>query len=104
MRNWFGADRTERPGYGTFILSQYRYWRYYDIVERGQGMIDHFLKMENDAYLAEALIRMNGDKGQIATLINNSRVALGELPPELAKGSYEVQIGKAEGRERRWKY
>ncbi|GGG80487.1 hypothetical protein GCM10007415_11140 [Parapedobacter pyrenivorans] len=90
MRNWFGSDRTERPGYGTFILSQYRYWRYYDIVERGQGMVDHFLKAENDTYLAEALIRTSGDRERIAQLINNSRVTLGDLPPALAAESYEA--------------
>ena len=89
MRNWFGADRTTRPGYGTYILSQYRYWRYYDIVERNQGNVDHYLKVENDTYLAEALLRTNGDKSRIAELINNSRVGIGELPPATAGESYD---------------
>lgn len=89
MRNWFGADRTTRAGYGTFILSQYRYWRYYDVVQAGKGDVDHYLKMENDTYLAEALIRTNGDKAKIAELINNSRVGIGELPAAAATESYD---------------
>lgn len=86
---WFGADRIYNPGYGTYILSQYRYWRYYDIVNLGTGSIDHYLKMENDTYLAEALIRTKGSKAEIARLINNSRVGLGELPPLTGDESYE---------------
>lgn len=90
MRNgWFGADRASRPGYGDYILCQYRYWRYYDVVNLGSGDVDHFLKAENDTYLAEALIRTNGDKAQIAALINNSRVGLGELPALTGNESYE---------------
>jgi hypothetical protein len=94
MRNWFGADRTTRAGYGTYILSQYRYWRYYDVVEKEQGYVDHFLKVENDTYLAEALIRTNGDRNQIAELINNSRVATGGLPPATAGESYDALENK----------
>ncbi|MDR1556179.1 MAG: hypothetical protein LBS88_03995 [Tannerellaceae bacterium] len=89
MRNWFGADRTTRPGYGTYILSQYRYWRYYDVVEKAQGYVDHYLKMENDTYLAEAIVRTQGDKSKIAELINNSRVGIGELPPATAAETYD---------------
>lgn len=89
MRNWFGATRTTRAGYGTFILGQYRYWRYYDVVNIGSGMVDHFLKMENDTYLAEALLRTSGDKAQIATLINNTRVNIGTLPAATAAETYD---------------
>lgn len=90
MRNgWFGADRIKNPGYGTYILSQYRYWRYYDVVNLGQGDVDHFLKVENDTYLAEALIRTNGSKAEIARLINNSRVGIGELPALTGTESYD---------------
>ena len=89
MRNWFGATRTTRAGYGTYILGQYRYWRYYDVVNVESGMVDHFLKMENDTYLAEALIRTSGDKGLIASLINNTRVGIGGLPDATADESYE---------------
>lgn len=94
MRNWFGADRTTRSGYGTYILCQYRYWRYYDIVNEGQGMIDHYLKMENDTYEAEALIRTNGDKAKIAQLINNTRVGIGGLSPATADESYDALENK----------
>ncbi len=89
MRNWFGATRTTRAGYGTYILGQYRYWRYYDVVNTGSGMVDHFLKMENDTYLAEALLRTVGDKAQIATLINNTRVEKGGLPAATAGETYD---------------
>ncbi|WP_353331332.1 hypothetical protein [Bacteroides sedimenti] len=89
LRNWFGADRTTRPGYGTYILSQYLYSRYYDVVEKEAGDIDHFLKAENDTYLAEALIRTNGDKSKVAELINNSRVNIGGLSPASASESYD---------------
>ena len=89
LRNWFGATRTTRAGYGTYILGAYRYWRYYDVVYNGTGMVDHYLKAENDTYLAEALIRTSGDKNQIATLINNSRVSLGGLPAADAGESYD---------------
>lgn len=90
MRNgWFGADRTTRAGYGTWILSQYRYWRYYDVIDLGRGNVDHFLKMENDTYLAEALIRTNGSKTEIASLINNSRVGIGGLPALTGAESYD---------------
>lgn len=89
MRNWFGADRTSRAGYGTFILGQYRYWRYHDVVISGVGYVDHYLKVENDTYLAESLIRTSGSKSEIARLINNSRVTIGELAPLLGSESYQ---------------
>lgn len=89
MRSWYGADRTTRPGYGTFILCQYRYMRYYDVVNLNSGFIDHFLKMENDTYLAEALLRTNGSKTEIARLINNSRVGIGQLSALTGTESYD---------------
>ncbi|MFA6858548.1 MAG: hypothetical protein WCR48_02385 [Bacteroidales bacterium] len=89
MRNWFGADRISRAGYGTYILSQYRYWRYYDVVNSDAGYVDHYLKAENDTYLAEALIHLNGSKEQIAKLINNSRVTLGKLTPLTGTETYD---------------
>jgi hypothetical protein len=89
MRNWFGSTRISRVGYGTYILSQYRYWRYYDVVNTESGMVDHFLKMENDTYLAEALLRTGGDKNQIASLINNTRVDIGGLPSASGTESYD---------------
>lgn len=89
MRNWYGADRTANPGYGTFILCQYRYIRYNEIVRLGSGNIDHFMKMENDTYIAEAMIRTNGSKTEIARLINNTRVNIGELPALTGTESYD---------------
>lgn len=94
MRNWFGGTRINRSGYGTFILSQYRYWRYYDVVNTESGVVDHFLKMENDTYLAEALLRTGGDKAQIATLINNTRVNIGGLAPASASETYDQLEGQ----------
>lgn len=76
---WFGCGRVGRPGYGYFIRCEYRYWRYYDVINNGQGYVGHYLKAENDLYLAEALIRL-GQSGA-ANLINNTRVNIGELPP-----------------------
>jgi len=77
---WFGWNRVGRPGYGYFIRCEYRYWRYYDVIDVGQGYVGHFLKAENDLYLAEADIRLNQGAGA-ATLINNTRVTVGGLPP-----------------------
>lgn len=86
--NYLGADRSSRPGYGTFILSQYRYERYYDAV-LSRTKVDHYLKMENDTYLAEALLRTNGSKSEIAHLINNTRVNIGGLPLLTGAESYD---------------
>lgn len=76
---WFGWSRVGRPGYGYFIRCEYRYWRYYDVINAEQGYVGHYLKAENDLYLAESLIRL-GQPGA-ATLINNTRVTVGEMPP-----------------------
>lgn len=78
INNWFGQGRTGRPGYGWFILSEYKYTRYENVVQTNQGLVDHYLKVENDTYLAEAKIRL-GESGA-AELINRSRVTLGNLP------------------------
>lgn len=76
---WWGWGRVGRPGYGYFIRCEYKYRRYYDVVDAGEGYVGHFLKAENDLYLAEAKLRQN--KGGAAELINNTRVAVGELAP-----------------------
>jgi hypothetical protein len=55
------------------------YTRYFDVVNNGTGNVDHFLKAENDLYLAEAKIHLN--ESGAAALINNSRVGIGGLPP-----------------------
>lgn len=77
---WFGWSRVTREGYGYFIRCEYRYWRYYDVINAGAGLVGHYLKAENDLYLAEAKIRTNQIAGA-AALINNTRVDVGNLPP-----------------------
>jgi hypothetical protein len=79
INNWFGQGRTSRPGYGYFILSEYKYVRYENVVLTNQGLVDHYLMVENDMYLAEAKFRLG--EGGVAELINRSRVGLGNLPP-----------------------
>jgi len=79
INNWFGQGRTGRPGYGFFILSEYKYTRYENVVQTNSGQVDHYLRVENDTYLAEAKIRL-GETGA-AELINRSRVTLGNLSP-----------------------
>jgi hypothetical protein len=77
---WFGWGRVGRPGYGYFIRCEYRYWRYYEVINAEEGYVGHFLKAENDLYLAEAKIRLNQKSGA-AELINNTRVGIGGLTP-----------------------
>ncbi len=76
--NWFAKGRHVRPGYGWFIYTEYKYTRYQDVVRSGQGLVDHFLLVENDTYLAEAKLRL-GESG-VASIINKSRVGIGGLP------------------------
>jgi len=75
---WFGWSRVTRDGYGYFIRCEYRYWRYYDVIDAGDGYVGHYLKAENDLYLVEAKLKQG--KGGAAELINNTRVTVGELP------------------------
>lgn len=75
---WWGWSRVTRAGYGYFIRCEYKYWRYYDVIDAGEGYIGHFLKAENDLYLAEA--KLHQGKAGAAEFINNTRVAAGELP------------------------
>ncbi|SFC65319.1 hypothetical protein [Flavobacterium phragmitis] len=79
LGSWFGFTRATRPGYGTFIMSEYKYTRYHDVVFNESGAVDHFLKAENDLYIAEAKYHLH--KGGAATYVNNSRVGLGNLSP-----------------------
>lgn len=78
INTWFGQARVSRPGYGWFILSEYKYTRYENVVQTNQGLVDHYLQVENDTYLAEAKLRLG--EGGAAELINRSRVGLGNLP------------------------
>jgi hypothetical protein len=77
VNTWFGQSRTSRPGYGWFIMSEYKYTRYQNVVQTEQGEVDHYLQVENDTYLAEAKLRLG--EGGAAELINKSRVGLGHL-------------------------
>lgn len=79
LGDWFGFTRTTRPGYGTYILSEYRYWRYYEVVQANTGFVDHFLKAENDLYIAEAKYHLK--ESGAAYYVNESRVNIGTLPP-----------------------
>lgn len=79
INNWFAKGRHTRPGYGWFIYTEYKYTRYQNVVRSGSGFVDHYLKVENDTYLAEAKLRL-GESG-VAEIINRSRVGLGGLPP-----------------------
>ncbi len=77
---WWGWSRVGRVGYGYFIRCEYIYYRYYDVINVEDGYVGHFLKAENDLYLAEAKIRLNQKSG-VADLVNNSRVTIGGLTP-----------------------
>lgn len=67
--------------------SQYALNRFSDVgesVDSNTGDTYFFVKAESDLLYAEALIRSNGDKSLAASLINNTRVGRGELPPATA--------------------
>jgi len=70
---------------GIYFFSYWSYQRYKyfgeDSPNSGLGPMPVFLKAENDLIRAEALVRTNGDFNLAATLINNSRVTRGGLPP-----------------------
>ena len=70
---------------GIYFFSYWSYNRYHyfgeDSPNNGLGPMPVFLKAENDLIRAEALVRTNGDFNLAATLINNSRVTRGGLPP-----------------------
>lgn len=63
---------------GLYRYSHYKFTRYVDI-STGGSIAPYILKAENDLIWAEALIRTNGDKILAANLINNTRVANGNL-------------------------
>lgn len=89
MRNWNPSNNVFLEGRGTFMLTQYAYTRFNNIVDASSGKIPHFMKIENDLYIAEALIRTGGDRTTIAEIINRSRVDIGGLDPALATDSYD---------------
>jgi hypothetical protein len=71
---WRPANR------GYNILSEYQYVRFQDVSNNASGFFPHFLKAENDLLKAEAAIRTSKPGTEIASLINNTRVANGNLP------------------------
>lgn len=78
---WMGRMTGWNPNTrGYNVLSEYKYVRYEDEANAGIGFFPHFLKAENDLIKAEAAIRTGKPANEIATLINNSRVAKGHLP------------------------
>jgi hypothetical protein len=73
------------PARGIFMQSPYSHKRYRYTARTSpvpyEGPVPYILATENDLMIAEALIRTNGDLARAATLINNSRVGRGNLPP-----------------------
>lgn len=65
---------------GYNMLSEYKYVRYEEMANTSSGFFPHFLKAENDLLKAEAAIRSGKPATEAATLINNTRVAKGNLP------------------------
>jgi starch-binding outer membrane protein, SusD/RagB family len=76
------------PARGIFMQSPYSHkrWRYHarTSATSGEGPAPYILAAENDLLIAEALVRSGGDLGRAATLINNTRVGRGNLPPATA--------------------
>ena len=66
---------------GYNILSEYKYVRYENEANNLSGFFPHFLKAENDLLKAEAALRSGKAKTEVATLVNNTRVTKGQLPP-----------------------
>ncbi len=95
--------RSSRGQYFQSNIShiRYAYLGFFAPDGGGYGRSPVSIAAENDLLRAEALIRSGGDLGQAATLINNTRVGRGALPPAtaadgttglLAKLQYEQEI------------
>lgn len=74
------------PGRGIYMQSNWYHSRYDHHARTTPGTaartaVPYVLKAENYLLRAEALIRSGGSKATAATLINNSRVTRGNLPP-----------------------
>jgi len=80
-----------RPDRGTYHFSAYKLMRYLAYFNGGYvGDITIFKTTELDLLIAEGLLHTGGDLGQVAELINRTRVTRGGLPPATAsdaKGS-----------------
>lgn len=80
------------PARGIFMQSAYWHNRYVgharSSATAGRTAVPYLLAAENDLLIAEAEIRRTGgDRARAATLINNSRVTRGGLPPMTAANS-----------------
>lgn len=70
------------PGRAAFYFSSnYLYTRYEDYSSTFSGPMDFLTSEEVDLLRAEALIRMQGNKAEVATIINNTGVTRGGLQP-----------------------
>src|SRR3981081_4708520 len=76
-RNRTATDPSGEP-YANSYYDWYRYQAFYNASRI--GLFQMFQKAENDLLLAEAYYRL-GDLASAAALINNTRVANGNLPP-----------------------
>jgi hypothetical protein len=85
--DWTFVNRIPyNPARGVYFFSQWSHVRYFfhSFEDQSQGLIGNVpfvLPAENDLLIAEGLIRTGGDKNRAATLINNTRVGRGNLPP-----------------------
>lgn len=70
---------------GTYHYSSHTHNKYKPYQENNaNGVMTHMAKAEMDLYKAEGLLRTGGSAATVAQLINNTRVANGELPPATA--------------------
>lgn len=85
---WFVKSVPYAASRGTYFFSQWSHARYvehsYEVDAPFLTNVPYVLRAENDLLIAEALIRTNGDLARAATLINNTRVTRGGLPPVTA--------------------
>jgi hypothetical protein len=82
---WFINNIPFAIARGAYFFSQWSHARYvdhsYEVDTPFLTTVPYVLRAENDLLIAEALIRTNGDLNRAATLINNTRVGRGGLPP-----------------------
>lgn len=89
------------PGRGIYMQSPWYHSRYQahsrTSPTSARGPVPYLLAAESDLVRAEALIRRTGpDLATAATLINNSRVTRGKLPPATAAEGATVLLGYIE--------
>ncbi len=78
------------PARGTYFLSNYQFVRNFASYADGNvGPMPHMYSTEMDMYLAEALLRTDGDTDEVAALINQTREDVAGLDPVSGDDSYE---------------